>query len=367
MTASMLAELSKIPAALLGDLFSTKAEGLTNVGLFEVFKNQFKDLTASAFSSIEDATPDQLMTISPEGIMDILTAFMETTLWVTTISDREIAGELFGEMVQEGVSNAIQTSLGGALQTLYNVKRGGFPAMQDYNIDLGKNVTQHDENYLGFVSASVGCNLLTTAYDLVRGANDEIEQRYNSLLRVVENISAQITTHSIGIVGTIHVAMQTIITRLILMPLEVAMVYHEVIRRISEEHMARLNELEDSLEAIKMYYDEGIIDNEILATEEALKVKAEIMASQTVFNQFINSVQNEYSNAITEIQNNVSNIINAVDPVIGKIFDELCTILNSINVASDSEVKDEFLAKIDDIIKRVAAYRDLSTIDINIS
>lgn len=367
MTASILAELSRIPASLVGDLLSTKAEGLTNVGLFEAFKEQFKDLAATAFSSIEDATPDQLMTISPDGIMDILTKFMETTLWVTTISDREIAGELFGEMVQEGVSNAIQTSLGGALQTLYNVKRGGFPAMQDYNIDLGKNVTQHDENYLGFVSASVGCNLLTTAYDLVRGANDEIERRYNSLLRVVENISAQITTHSIGVIGTVHIAMQTILTRLMLMPLEVAMVYHEVVRRITEEHLARLNELEDSLEAVKKYWDEEIITNETAATTEVLKIKAEIQASQDVFNQFIASVQSEYSNAITTIQNNLSNVLNAVNPIIGKAFDELCTVLNDINVATDSEVKDDFLDKIDNIIKRVAAYRDLSSIDINIS
>jgi len=360
----ILATLSKIPSAVLGNIVGDKALGLSNVGLFEMFQAQFKDVVASTFSAIEDSHTDELMSISPRGITDIIAKFMESTLWVSVISNAEIAGELFGEMIQEGISNAIQTSLGGAIQTLLNVRRGAFPAMQDYNVEVGRVATEHDSVALGFVSASVGCNLMTTAFDLIRGANQEIENRFNSLLRVVENVSAQITTHALGLPGSVLLALQTIVTRLILMPLEVAMVYHDVVRRIAEEHLARLNELEDSLEAIRMYYENEFID-ESMAELEALKVKAEIEASITSYNEFIESVQNEYSNAIAEVQSRVAEILNAVNPVVKSVFEKLCAVLNSLNIANP-ELKDEYLTKIRKIFYSVVGYRDMTSTNINI-
>jgi len=358
-------KLSSAVGRLVGGVMEEKAEAGINVAMWEVSKLAgIKNMFAHTFASIEDATQDEITGIAPDGITDILERFIDTTVKLATIIDKEIAGELFGEMIQEGVSNAIQTSLGGAMQTIFNLRRGSFPAMQDYANMVGQNIDSGDRIVNATVSAMAGMNAITTAFDLSRGANQQIQNSYRFLGNEIENVTTYINTQSLGIYGNILVAMNVLTSRLIHMPLEVAMVYHEVVRRIAEEHLARLNELEDTLEAIKNYLENGYMDY-TTAELEASKVKAEIEATQQSYNTFISSLQTVYDDTINYIATNVGSVYSYVNLEKTQIVDNLIEVLNLINYTLDAEVKSDLVTKLNEIYETILTYREIWQKSIN--
>lgn len=350
----------------LGGIASDKAEALLNLGLFKGLKSNFGELIALTFDSIVDSDSDEITGISPAGITNIVNQFIETTVLASTIIDKEIAGELFGEMIQEGVSNAIQTSLGGALQTMFNVKRGSFPGLQDYNRDFPKLVSDSDISLVGLLSAAAGLNLTSTAGDLVIGANEELERIYRLHQNQIENVLTQINTHSIGIKANAIVGIHTVVSRWILLPIEVAMVYAEVLRRIAEEHLSRLNELDDSLEAIKKYTE--LTDEagnplipDATAEIEALKIKAEVEASQATYNEFLTSLDTVYNETMTMIEGSLTSTeLTSILDGYKAVINELITLLNTINTP-DTTIRDNLANKLELLLKHVAAYREFTS------
>jgi len=356
----------------LGGVVGDKVESLLNMGLYKGLQPTFRDLIANTFDSITDSDSDEVLGISPDGITDIINKFIDTTVLASTIIDKEIAGELFGEMVQEGVSNAIQTSLGGALQTMLNVKRGSFAGMQDYNRDFAGLVEDSNKSALGFLSAGVGLNLIATAGDLVIGGNEELEQRYRFHMNQVENILTQINTHSLGAIANSVVSVHTVVSRWILLPIELAMVYAETLRRVAEEHLARINELADSLEAIKKYYEiEDEHGNPLLpenvATIEVLKIKAEVEATQQTYNSFVSILDTIYSETVDLIMDSLdSTNLSAINTAYLTIIDEMINLLNSIN-SPDTSVRDNLANHLQQLLRHVAGYREFTSTNVRIT
>ena len=102
--------------------------------------------------------------MAPAGMLDVMNRFIRATAQVGMVIGPEVAEELFMELIQEGFSNAIQTSLGGAFQSMLNVWRGGAPPSPDELDTLIGKVADMDEDTLALMIALSGSNLPTTFY-----------------------------------------------------------------------------------------------------------------------------------------------------------------------------------------------------------
>ncbi|MHC1627899.1 MAG: hypothetical protein ACXQTI_03600, partial [Candidatus Nezhaarchaeales archaeon] len=94
-------------------------------------KGDIRRSLANMMDYLEDATPHENVGIAPDGVADAFEAMLFETAHLVPYIGSEIAEEMYCEMIQEGLSNAIQFNLGGAVQSILNAWRGSYPLSYD--------------------------------------------------------------------------------------------------------------------------------------------------------------------------------------------------------------------------------------------
>lgn len=360
----ILTGLSRAFGGVLGEYGGAKISDIIDVGLWHMTKPLGAlDLLLTPLSQLEDASPDETLGYSPSGIRTVFEKFVDTMVALAPILGKEVVDELVGEMLQEGISNSIQTSFGGSLQTLLNMRRGGFPGFQD-NI---RNYTDHIDRYntliLRYICAETGLNAITTALEIANSLNTNIYNKLRPLKEQTIALTSYINNHTIGHITRFITTLDVLYTRFITLPLEVSMFYAEIVRRVAEEHLARVNELEDALENIYAYYTGGIVNDEVLLETEMLKIKAELEATETIYDEYIQALEDQYSRIINTISTEISNITSKIDNALKVLYTKLIESINQLNDETLlSNELDNALAKAKNLLYGVVGYRELNKV-----
>lgn len=360
--ASIVYGLGKALGGIIGEATSERVNDAIGIPIWEISKRfNVQEIITNPIKAIEEGDSSETTGITPKGIKDILTEFVNAMVMLAPILSREIVDELIGEMLQEGLSNAIQTSVGGALQTILNTRRGGFPSFQDLIREYSNDLTIHDPNLLGLVFSAIGLNLPVTGTELAVSANRAIEDYIRDYLAQAHGLINHINTYTVGHITNAIVSLNVVLNRAITLPLELAMIMGDVARRVAEEHLARLNELEDSLEGVKKYWDSGIVRDQTLILTEMEKINAELDALMSLYYEYKSSYEGLLPELLSTLETECKSAIDSLKDAFALAYKKL---VESVNVVNDDSFvrtyKSRLLEVISSLQRKISAYREVN-------
>jgi len=170
-------------ARVLSNLFEPIAEGVAMMARTEAWirSGLCADTMLIVFDEMQECYPDMLTGMAPEGLAYLFEQMIRAVVISSMVLTEELAEELFTEMLQEGFSNSIQTSVGGALTTALNYWRGGQPLNADEIEQVYQNIDKFDDNVAVFLAASAGNNVLATQYRAAVGFDRHVEDQISQL------------------------------------------------------------------------------------------------------------------------------------------------------------------------------------------
>ena len=271
--------VGQIAAKLLGGIVEPMLEAGGAAARLWVFDRLgwTPGIIRDTLSVIENGGPDVATGMSADGIIETL----HGELWSvvkTMFVHPELADEFVMEMISEGVSNAMQYNIGGAIQSILNIWRGSYPIEPDSISDLvGQNLDVIDSALAFFLSATAGANLPATAALLGTSINNMMKQNYSAVeARMFEHIS-----RLEALTLFFHTAAEEIASRILVEAIEEPVSKAEYIvnmlRYAYERAVARLQEYLAELMVLKMYKDSGVIKPEA-ADQLGLLTYAEAMS-----------------------------------------------------------------------------------------
>jgi len=149
----------------------------------------FRNMVTGTMASLQVAQPSGEWGYTPKGFEDVLVNMVTGSVMLSMLVGEELAEEFFAEMIQEGTSNAIQTSFGGYFQTLLNIFRGGSPLNPDDIREMYSVKDILDEKILAVNAASAGANYYATLYYLASGAMENIDRNMIAGVNQIQQLS----------------------------------------------------------------------------------------------------------------------------------------------------------------------------------
>lgn len=314
-----------------------------------------RNWTAEAFDGLVEEEPHPTIGMTPSGMISVLERMLKATAQIGLCVGTEVAEELFMELIQEGFSNAIQTSLGGSFQAILNVWRGGMPPNPDELEAIIGKVVDLDEDTLALMISMTGSNLPTTFVRVSRGFDEFVDNE----IRLVREQLIDVLNRLNSVISWLY----------------------EVSR-----HLA-VNELEESLAVIKEAYSKGInlldqIGERALSRLQELKIECETAKEWYNYSQLYpetplitdlevtyvaiengeeaDATYNTYLSIKQTIENTLANIDIQVDTIVAKINDVIAKYVEHLNkmVEAGTMSFTEELTKIQNALQKVIAYRN---------
>lgn len=350
--------------------FAGGALGRFITGLFSDFIDSADDLvrteiaiqlgavrnwSAEAFDGLVEATPNPTVGMSPEGMMDVLERFLRATAQIGLCIGSEVAEELFMELIQEGFSNAIQTSLGGSFQTILNVWRGGSPPSPDELEAVVGKVADMDEDTLALLIAMTGSNLPTTYYRVSRGFDTYVDDQ----TRLIREQLIDILNRANHAVTWLYEACRSIATDELNDAIGVIKEAYgkgiSLLDEIAERALSRLQELKTELMTAKEWlkYAKEHPQMPIITDEEASYVGLENYEEAVATYQTYLSIKKTIESTLANIDITIDDIIEKIDDIIMKYIDHL----NNMTEVGALDFSEE-LTKLNNALLKVVAYRN---------
>jgi len=342
----------EIASRLLGDLIDAsgdiaRTEAIIRLGIA-------KSWFAEAFDSMVEGTPNATIGMSPDGMIEVANRMLRATAYFGLAVGAEVAEELFMEMIQEGFSNSIQTSIGGALQAMLNVWRGGMPPNPDELEAIVGKVVDLDEDTLALLIAMTGNNLPTTFFRVSRGFDQYVdndirlirEQLIDALNKLNRAISWLYERSRMIAEGELDEALSVL-----------KEMYNKGINlldHVAERALSRLQELKTECETAKNWlaysqaYPETPLITELEASYVAIENLEEARATFNTYQSIKQTIETTLNNADIQIKR----IIEEIDAVIGRYVEHLNNVVQ-VGAIDYTEV----LNKLTNALEKVKAYR----------
>ena len=225
-----------------------KVELADNIGFL-------RDITAECFDSMIEEETHQNTALSASGLINIFRVFMKTVAKASVVMPIAIVEELYTEMIQEGFSNAIQVSIGGAFQTILSTWRGGYPLNADEASEVIEAVEDLDADTMGLLIAQSGSNIPTSLFRIKQGFDRWVERELISLRTQLFEISNRLNDlMSYKVDRSAEIALRQLD--------EALEVYREayskaisLIDSVCERALSRLQELKNECETVKAWLE----------------------------------------------------------------------------------------------------------------
>jgi len=316
-----------------------------------------KSITAEALDSFIEEDPHSNVGLSTAGITSIFERFVKAVAYASTILPAEIAEEIYTEMIQEGFSNAIQVSIGGALQSLLSVWRGGFPLNADEISEATEEVDDLDADTLGLLVAQAGSNIPASMFRMKQGFDRFIEKELIALRTQLFEI-----TNRLNDIIAYKVDRGTEIA---LRQLDEAFnaireAYDKAISltdSICERALSRLQELKNECETVKSWleYSTAHPDTPIITQDEADIIAVENqLEAQAVVNS-VDALLGYIDSALSSFDLTLDSVLSNIDACVANEVNHLNNLIQQ-GVLDVSEV----VTKIDNAINIIVAYRNAS-------
>ena len=312
-------------------------------------------LTAKLFDSITSYDPHHSAGMSTHGILKVFEEFVRAVAWASTVLTEEIAEELYTELLQEGLSQAIQTSLGGAVSTILNYWRGGQPIYPDEIEDVGESIEDLDVDSATLLAGMAGCNLPATHFKLKRGLDRMIEGKLTQLRPQLRGLGERINDAVLWLAERAYYralrewddalsAVEAAIYRAI-----------TLYDHVCERALSRIQEIRSEVETLKAWWeytqahpDTPLIDEataEITLTEDEAEVDAILETAERILGYIDDSASNlEYS--LTDIKRKVDNVMK-----------KYVGVLNEMVSAGEIDVS-EAINRIEEVMFKLSAIRN---------
>lgn len=333
-------------------------QGLTRRGKLWMFNQLFGDnWWAGLFDIVAEADWSKDVTVSPSGIVNVIRDYMYRTVDIGAIVGEEIGSESVMEMMSEGLSSALETNFNASLQTILNVWKGGLPPDLSFAMQLGSNIDRTETMYALSILAPVGHLPYVILSALREGAMNRLDAKYSNIQEFYANLLMQKFNAVSADLNAYLALLEDVLTNTIRDCTNFIERLENFIVNVCNETLARVNQLEDDLEANKIRYDNGIIGSDEYE-KRLLEIDADVDATQTVFDEYISEVTNqitEYVNTLDSIKNDVVIVIqeymDLVENYVKTLTDDYA---NTVNTLADiSEMKNKIMS----LYNKIKAYR----------
>ncbi|RLG73726.1 MAG: hypothetical protein DRO14_06400 [Thermoprotei archaeon] len=274
----------------------------------------FRNMLTGTLATLERALPSGEWGYAPKGFEDVLVNFIVGSTMLSILVGEELAQEFFAEMIQEGTSNAIQTSFGGYFQTLLNVFRGGSPLNPDDVRDLYNVKNIVDEKITALNLASAGANLYASIHYMAAGGLESIDRSFIAGVNQIQQLSLRALEHALWFVEYMVSFSERRITDVINRQLEVFDYYIQMIVDRYETAISRINDMIHELDVAISDYTASpprITEEELLSVANA--IRNEFNKLKEDIDDFDNKIMQKLTNLKVSIpQNLVDDYINAV-------------------------------------------------------
>lgn len=237
------------------------------------------DRIAEALQSILNAEKDSVTGMSSKGTVDTVVDFIDATINFAVQVDESIATQTFLQMLHQSIAYAIHASHAGSIGTIGNVYSGGMYLSGAESSGIGEEAEHLSRGLRAFLSAEVGQNLPTLAFNLVRGANRRLEDSLRGILSQVDTFVSEWNDLSLAYYRQYHTLAMTRFTDAIKMKENVTDRAYSLLEQMANEHLARINEQLDTLEGGKNWFDAELMSSEELG-DVGLRIGLEVEASE---------------------------------------------------------------------------------------
>jgi len=303
------------------------------------------------------AEQDENAGLSAKGILDIFWYMVEWTVALSVIIEPELVDELLLEMIQEGFTNAIQTSVGGAFQTMLNVYRGASPPPTDYARDIAQEVESVDAKTLSLIWAMTGFNYPTLTFDILRGLHLQLDEKARDTYNQILDIIREWNDYTLTFHRLLLAEARARFSRTVEFVEDAIERAYSVTERIVNQHLARVNEFLDSLEGLRRQYDAGMIDEETLAIESRV-IHLEALGSKEAYDSYISEIETFISKAREEVDSYVNQVLSELPLIYEEIAAQLTKPINA-GVNAFNAWLEVMLDKVTEALAGVRAYRNI--------
>jgi len=308
---------------------------------------------ADLFGMITKADYSKSSPISPSGIVSVIKDYMYRTVDIASIVGEEIGSESIMEMLSEGLSSALETNFNGALQKIMNVWKGSLPSDLSYALSLGQRLDRVDRLYALSQIAPIGHSPEFILEALVSGADVRLRDALSTnKQQYIELVTAK-NTVMIEHLTQLHNFIANLISELVFWIIGFIDRIDGLMSAIAQEHMARLNQLEDNLEANKLRYDYGMIDS--TKFEQRLnEINVDVESTKNTWEAWINRFDGIIADIVDKISLLKDKIVNVIKKYLEDYEVDMNTVINLIadnviNNTLDTDLKNKALELYEDL------------------
>jgi len=322
--------------------------GAVRWGKVKLFNTLFgSNWWTELFDIIEDSDTAKTVGVSPSAIVSVIARYLEKTCEVSMAVGEEIGSESIMEMLSEGLSSAMETNFNASIQTILNIKRGSLPPDLSVALQIGQRLDRVDTMYALSQIMAIGNLNYTILEALLAGA----DQRFINAVETALALYDQALTEKNQAIHTHIIAISQLLTNiyndLILDCVSFIERLNSLITNVANEHLARVNQLEDNLDSVKALYDNGLLSDEEYDTK-LIEIDAQLTATESVYDDYIATITDLISDYVTKldtIKDDVINIVlgylNTVESVYNAYINGILNAINSITL--NDTLKDKAL------------------------
>jgi len=345
-----------LEAAVEGFLSDTvKASGILGRTVAAKESGLMRNVTAEAFDGLVEASSHHNTAMSADGLMDIFERFMVAVAQASLYLSPEIAEELYTELIQEGFSNAIQMSVGGAFQSILNVWRGGYPLNPEDVEELARTLDKVDIDLFALLMAQAGCNIPSTAWRIAKGFDVYVQEKHSDLKAQADTALQRLNS----ILATPYEIADNVLSNEIIETLSLIRECYikagNLVEYVGERALSRLNELRAECQTILDWiaWQEEHPETTIISADEAYLVAVENKAEADATKSSYDSIKSKIDNQLTNIDVDVSGLLSEADNLLSKVAGHYNSIISNSVLDMTNEIN-----KITQALDKLAAYRN---------
>jgi len=327
---------------------------------WKYFMNNARDKVAEVLDALLEGEKDPLTGLSAKGQVDTIIEFIDKTIDFIGIVDEALATQMFIQMIQQSIAYAINASHAGSIGTLANVYSGGMYISGAESSGIGEKAENVDRYSRAFLGAETGLNIPSLTFNFIRGGERRLDDALRNLMTDISRLLDEWNDLALMYYRHYHSMARTRFENALELKESVTDRAYSLLEQVANEHLARINEMLDTVEGAKAWFDAGLLsENELI--DICLRVDLERQASEADYNEYKTAILEAISNAETNWDTYVNTALNDLTVIETKYMMLIRSILDSLfnNVAS---IVEGLANRLNVTIEDVCAYRNVNKV-----
>ncbi|RLE48634.1 MAG: hypothetical protein DRJ18_01590 [Candidatus Methanomethylicota archaeon] len=322
---------------------------------WKYFINNARNKVAEVLDALLEGEKDPLTGLSAKGQVDTIIEFIDKTIDFIGLVDEALATQMFVQMIQQSIAYAINASHAGSIGTLANVYSGGMYISGAESSGIGEKAENVDRYSRAFLGAETGLNIPSLTFNFIRGGERRLDDALRNLMTDISRLLDEWNDLVMMYYRHYHSMARTRFENALELKESVTDRAYSLLEQVANEHLARINEMLDTVEGAKAWFDAGLLsENELI--DICLRVDLERQASEADYNEYKTAILNAISNAETNWDTFVNTALDDLTVIETKYMMLIRSILDSLfnNVAS---IVEGLANELNITIEDVCAYR----------